>query len=178
MKNFLRYGFLLMIICGIAAGVLAFTYENTQKVIALNKIKEKEKVLKELLPEASEFIKVSNIPKVKDSLVKIHEVYMGKNGNTKVGTVWEVSTQGYSSEIVALIALNSKKEIERIKIISQQETPGLGTEITKEDFLKQFSGKNEPNLEIKKNIIPVTGATISSSAVVRVVNEVLRNSEL
>lgn len=178
MKNLLRYGLLLMVICGIAAGVLAFTYENTQKVIALNKVREKERILKEILPGASEFVQISNIPKVVDSLVKIHEVYIAKNGNKKVGTIWEVSTQGYSSEIIILVSLNSNREIEKVKVVSQQETPGLGTEITKDDFLKQFFGKNKPNLEVKKNITPITGATISSSAVVRAINEVLRHSDL
>lgn len=178
MKNLLRYGLTLMLICGIAAGVLAFTYERTQKIIALNKIREKENLLKEMLPKATKFVMLSNTPKANDSSVKIHEIYVGKNIESIVGTVWEVSTYGYSSEIFLLVALSTDKRIEKIKILSQQETPGLGTEITKRDFLDQFIGKNTPNLEVKKNIMPVSGATISSSAVVRAINEVLRHNGL
>ncbi len=54
----------------------------------------------------------------------------------------------------------------------------LGTEVTKDDFLAQFIGKKEANLEVKKNVKPVSGATISSSAVVRAINEVLKHNKI
>ncbi len=178
MKNIVRYGLTLMIICAIAAGVLAYTYENTQKVIELNKAKEKNLLLKELLPEAIEFIPLSNKPKSIDPLVNINEIYIGKKDRKDVGKIWEVSTKGYSSDIILLVAVNSEGVIEKVKVVSQQETPGLGTEVTKDSFLGQFLGKKEANLEIKKNIIPVSGATISSSAVVRAINEVLKHNRI
>lgn len=178
MKNILRYGLTLMLICAIAAGVLAYTYENTQKVIELNKAKERDLLLRELLPEAIEFVPSSNKPKSIDPLVNINEIYIGKRDGKEVGKVWEVSTKGYSSDIVLLVAVNDDGVIEKVKVVSQQETPGLGTEVTKDNFLGQFIGKKEPNLEVKKNITPVSGATISSSAVVRAINEVLKHNRI
>ncbi|ACI18870.1 RnfABCDGE type electron transport complex subunit G [Dictyoglomus thermophilum] len=178
MKNILRYGLTLFIICAIAGGVLAYTYETTQKVIEANKIREKIMLLKELIPDASDFVSSSNKPNSFDPLVTIKEIYIAKKDGKDVGRVWEVSTKGYSSDIVLLVAINDSGAIEKVKVVSQQETPGLGTEVTKDDFLAQFIGKKEANLEVKKNVKPVSGATISSSAVVRAINEVLKHNKI
>jgi electron transport complex protein RnfG len=177
MKQILRYGLILFLVCSIAAGVLAFTYENTQKVIEINKKLEKEKILKEMIPEATEFKKVENLPKVENKLVKINEINIAYKGQEKIGSIWEVVSKGYSSDIILIIGINKEGKIEHISVLSQQETPGLGSEITKDSFLKQFIGKDTPNLEAQKNITPVSGATISSSAVVRAVNEVLKHKD-
>jgi len=137
--------------------------------------KEKERILKEIIPEATDFKKVENPPKSDSNLVKITEVYIAYKGNEKTGTVWEVTSKGYSSDILMIIGTNKEGKISHITILSQQETPGLGTEIVKDSFLNQFIGRDTPNLEVKKNVTPVSGATISSSAIVRAVNEVLKH---
>ncbi|HOJ92775.1 MAG TPA: RnfABCDGE type electron transport complex subunit G [Dictyoglomaceae bacterium] len=176
MKDIFTYGITLMLICALAAAALAFTYEKTQKVIELNEAREKEKALKEILSSAKRFVKLENNITPKDPLVNIQEVYIGYDDGEKVGSIWEVSTKGYSSEIKLLVGVDKNNKILEVRVMSQEETPGLGAEVTKEGFLKQFLGKNEPNLEVKRNINPVTGATISSRAVVRAINEVLNHT--
>jgi|YelNatPaOPRAMG01_1025707.scaffolds.fasta_scaffold00897_12 electron transport complex protein RnfG len=173
MKEIITYGLILMIICAIAAGALAYTYVQTQKVIALQKEKEKFNALHEILPLAKHFDKVENIPKPKDKLVKILEIYEGKNNNQKVGKVIGLSVRGYSSDIHLFVGIDNFGKITKIKVISQQETPGLGAEVSKDSFLNQFIGKDSPNIELKKDIEPVTGATISSRAILRAVKEAL-----
>lgn len=173
MKEIITYGLILMIICAIAAGALAYTYVQTQKVIALQKEKEKIQALQEILPMAKHFDKIIGLPTPKDKLVKILEIYEGKNDNQRVGKVIELSIRGYSSNINLFVGLDNEGKITKVKVISQQETPGLGAEISKDKFLEQFVGKDSPNLELKKDIQPVTGATISSRAVLRAVKEAL-----
>ncbi|MGB9856680.1 MAG: RnfABCDGE type electron transport complex subunit G [Dictyoglomaceae bacterium] len=173
MKEIITYGLILMFICAVAAGALAYTYIQTQKVIAFQKEKEKNQALQEILPMARHFDKVSNLPTSKDKLVKILEIYEGKNDNQTVGKVIELSVRGYSSNINLFVGLDIKGKITKVKVISQQETPGLGAEISKDKFLDQFIGKDSPNLELKRDIQPVTGATISSRAVLKAVKEAL-----
>ncbi|PMQ02088.1 MAG: NADH:ubiquinone oxidoreductase [Dictyoglomus sp. NZ13-RE01] len=173
MKEIITYGLILMLICAIAAGALAYTYIQTQKVIAQQKEREKLQALQELLPNAKEFEKVSNLPTPKNKLVKIFDIYIGKNNDKFIGKVFEVSIRGYSSDINLMIGIDSSGKIVKVKVISQQETPGLGANIVKDEFLSQFIGKSSPNLEIKRDIQPVTGATISSRAVLNAVKEVL-----
>jgi electron transport complex protein RnfG len=60
--------------------------------------------------------------------------------------------------------------LKKIKIQGHGETPGLGDEIEKEYFLKQFEGKSSDQLvvikgETEDNIEAITGATISTRAV-------------
>ncbi len=173
MKEIITYGLILMIICAIAAGALAYVYNQTQRFILIQKEKEKLQALQEILPLAKHFDKINNIPKSKDKLVKIIGIYEGRNNNQNVGKVFELSIRGYSSDINLLVGLDDSRKITKVKIISQKETPGLGAEITREEFLSQFIGKNSPNIELKKDIQPVTGATISSRAVLRAIKEVL-----
>lgn len=173
MKEIIIYGLILMIICAIAAGALAYVYNQTQKVIAMQKEREKIQAFQEILSLAKHFDKVDNIPQPKDKLVKILGIYEGKNDNQKVGKVIELSIRGYSSDINLLVGLDISGKITKVKVISQQETPGLGAEITKDEFLNQFIGKNSPNMELKRDIQPITGATISSRAVLRAVKEAL-----
>ncbi|MEN2983487.1 MAG: RnfABCDGE type electron transport complex subunit G [Dictyoglomaceae bacterium] len=173
MKEIVLYGVILMIICAIAAGALAYVYIQTQKIIAMQKEKEKLQALQEILPLAKHFDNISNVPEPKDKMVKIIGIYEGKNNNQKVGKVVELIIRGYSSDINLLVGIDTLGKITKVKIISQQETPGLGAEITKDEFLNQFIGKSSPNMELKKDIQPVTGATISSRAVLRAVKEAL-----
>lgn len=173
MKEIITYGLILMIICAIAAGALAYVYNQTQRVILMQKEKEKLQAFQEILPLAKHFNKINNIPKSKDKLVKIIGIYEGKNNNQNVGKVFELSIRGYSSDINLLVGMDNSRRITKVKVISQNETPGLGAEITREEFLSQFIGKNSPNIELKKDIQPITGATISSRAVLRALREVL-----
>jgi electron transport complex protein RnfG len=60
--------------------------------------------------------------------------------------------------------------LQKISILGHGETPGLGDEIEKDNFLNQFVGKGVDNLvvikrETEDKIQAITGATISSRAV-------------
>ncbi len=56
MQSPVRLGITLMIICMVAAGLLAFTNAKTEPIIAENEQRELEEALKELLPEAETFV--------------------------------------------------------------------------------------------------------------------------
>ena len=59
-------------------------------------------------------------------------------------------------------------DIIKCKVISAQgETSGIGSKVTGEDFLAQFNGKSE-GLE---GVDAISGATISSSALIEAVRE-------
>jgi Predicted NADH:ubiquinone oxidoreductase, subunit RnfG len=70
-----------------------------------------------------------------------------------------------------LVGFDFKGEIKGIKILSQEETPGLGAKIDeikfgekKPWFLQQFEGRLAGELDLR-DIQAITGATISSKAV-------------
>ncbi len=98
-----------------------------------------------------------------------------------MGYIIETESAGYSSLIRIMYGVNEKFEIKRVKILSQGETPGLGTLITKPEFLHQFENKGSEKLEVKRYEDPytdhqdfiagLTGATISSRAVTDAIKE-------
>ncbi len=170
MKDIFKTGIVLTIVCVISAMVLSFVYQQTQPVI----IKEREKKItiaqKEVLPEAVVFKPIQLGEK---------EFSVGYDdyGNPK-GVVIKICSKGYSGLIETMIGINNEKKVEGIKILRHTETPGLGAKITQEEFLKQFKEKKSEGLGLKKEdskgeIDAITGATISSKAIVSGVRDTL-----
>jgi len=68
-----------------------------------------------------------------------------------------------------MVGFNADGSIKNIVVLEQKETPGLGTKMKGEKFLKQFRGEtpSEFNLKPEKDggdIDAIAGATISSRA--------------
>lgn len=103
-----------------------------------------------------------------------------KNGDT-VGYIFNTFESGYGGEISVMTAVNPDGTVKSVSILdASNETPGLGQNVTKENFYTQFEGKRK-GVKVVKNgavsenneIDAVTGATISSSAVTSAVNKAL-----
>jgi electron transport complex protein RnfG len=68
------------------------------------------------------------------------------------------------------------ESLQGIKIIAQQETPGLGAKIIDASFLDQFKGVAVDEVGLARDggrIDAISGATISSSAVVEGVKDAI-----
>ena len=158
-------GITLMVVGLIASLALALSNQYTSGLIADQTSTELQKSLKVVMPDADDF-------KQKDYY---YEAY--KNSQL-IGKVVTIETSGYSSMIKLLVGLDNSNKIVGVKVLSQVETPGLGSRIQEESFLSQFIGKDAAALKLKKdggNIDGITGATISSRAVVNSIQEALKN---
>jgi electron transport complex protein RnfG len=154
MNETIKLGLTLMIVTLIASLALALTNHYTSEKIEM----QKEFVIKESLDKVI----------TADSFKEEELYYDAYDKDLFVGRVLKVEVPGYSSTINALVGINLENEITGIDIISHQETPGLGADIEKDDFLAQFIGKTKDSLKIKKDggeIDGITGATISSRAI-------------
>jgi Na+-translocating ferredoxin:NAD+ oxidoreductase subunit G len=90
------------------------------------------------------------------------------------GKAVQVTVPGYHGQISMMVGIDDRGKVRGVKILSQQETAGLGAGIVKPDFLRQFNGKSAADpLEAKKDIDALTGATISSRAVCHGVKDAL-----
>ncbi|MBM3252260.1 MAG: RnfABCDGE type electron transport complex subunit G [Candidatus Omnitrophica bacterium] len=158
----MRYGLILLLICFCASLVLSVTYKFTHSRIEAQAITEEKAALDGVYPEAADF----GEEKLGDETY-----YVAKKDNKLMGYIIRAKTKGYASTINMLVGFDPKGIIKGIKILTQEETPGLGAKINEvrygEDkpwFLKQFEGKKPQELDLK-NIQAITGATISSTAV-------------
>ena len=148
MGKIIKLGAILAIFCVLSAGGLAFVYLFTQPKIELNSKLALEKSKQEVLPAS------------------------GK------GKAISVFTQGYSGKINMLVGVDPQGKVSGVKILNHRETPGLGANIVKSGFLKQFKGKSlKDPIEPKQDIDAITGATISSRAVCKGVKEALKKAK-
>jgi len=117
---------------------------------------EEEASLKDVMPLAERFEAVRRGEEI------IYYKALDKSGDC-IGVAFKASGKGYSSVIETMVGMKNDGEITAIKVISQNETPGLGTEVAGPLFTGRFSGKTPDNL---KDIQAITGASISSQAVI------------
>lgn len=156
MKEVIRYGIILSVICTAASTSLALVNSLTKEKIAFQAQVEQKESLKEVMPEGEYFE-----PVISKNEIIYYKVY-NKN-NSFMGAAFKVSTKGYSSMIDVMVGISQDGMIRAIKIISQNETPGLGSRITQAPFTSKFANKDIRSLA---DVDTIAGATISSRAVI------------
>ncbi len=154
MKEMVRYGFILGLICIIAAGFLAGVNTLTKSRIISQAQAEEEAGLKEVIPEGTHFEAVKSAEET--IYYKAHD----KEGKL-IGIAFKASAKGYSSTVETLVGMLQDGTILAIKILNQNETPGLGSRVAGSEFTGQFKSKKDLS-----DIQAITGATISSKAVI------------
>jgi len=162
-KDTIKLSVFLMVACALAAGVLSVTYVATEGRIQQQKTAELNLALSnECIPGST------SIKEVKD-----HFVGFDKK-NRKIGYAFRVYPKGYGGTIDMVVGIDLKGRVAGIKIISMNETPGLGMKASESNFLRQFMGKTSGSpLKAKKDIDAITGATITSQAVANGVKQAL-----
>jgi electron transport complex protein RnfG len=156
MKEMLRYGIVLALICVVASGLLAVVNSFTRPRIIAQAQAQEDAVLLELLPSAAYFEPV----KPGEEIL----YYKGYNkDNQLTGVVFKASGKGYSSTIETMVGMTKDGKITAIKVIGLNETPGLGSRVSESAFMSQFANKDIPGLS---QVQAITGATISSRAVI------------
>ena len=165
-------------IIGIISGLsLVGIYNYARPRIEENEEKAIQKAIFAVLPGIESYEVI-----VKDG----KEIYEGLNSSKDlVGYAFTGEGAGYQGEIKIIMGVDRElKEVKGIEILEAVETPGLGAKISSDWFKDQFKKLETLPLielikgeEIKKSnqIQAITGATISSKAVVEIVNKTLKD---
>ncbi len=169
----------LLTICVAIALALSLTNKVTVNRIAKLQAENEAKAMRQLI-DAEEF-ELTGLAII--DVAEPFDYHIAKNGGECVGYIFITSAKGYGGEISVMTAINTDGSIKAVSILSaDNETPGLGQNVTKQDFYSQYSGKTDEIQVVKsgadsKNnqINAVTGATISSRAVTLAVNRALDN---
>ncbi len=173
-KEILMPAIALFIICLVSAFLLAGTNDLTKDKIQENIEKQKIESRKEVFKTAENFID--------DSVIEIDgktvEYCVAVDGeNNKLGYVFTSTNKGYGGDVSVMTAIDIEgKVIKSVVLSMDDETPGLGQNAGKEDFLKQFENKTGIFSFVKQNgennnIEGVTSATFTSKAVIECVND-------
>lgn len=187
-------GGILALIAAVAAGLLAGTKEVTEPAIQANLQADRLKKLHELIPD--ERFDNELLRDTREVTEPTHlgtsepvTVYRARKSGEPVAVAFRViAPDGYNGRIALLVAIWSNGELAGVRAINHAETPGLGDQIEtgKNDWITQFSGHSlgepaEEEWQVSKDggaFDEITGATITSRAVVKAVRKALEFYEL
>ena len=158
----------LVLICAIMSGLLAFTNSKTAPIIAAAEAEAARAARMEVMPaETSGFTKVDTqgIPTVPATETggipeSVTEIYAADGG---AGYVFSIVAQGYGGKntLKMAVGIDSEGKITGVKVLSHSETAGLGSKITSdENFYGQFPGLDAAGAA---NADTISGATFSSN---------------
>ncbi|MCW9001624.1 MAG: electron transport complex subunit RsxG [Rhodospirillales bacterium] len=175
---------LLGVFALVAALFLALGDRATEDAIALRQAEDLKASIGQVIPPALHDNDLLNdvitVPR------KGHEplvVYQAWRDGRVVAVAYEVDGSGYAGSIRLIVGIDRNGEILGVRVLSHQETPGLGDkiEVAKDPWILGFDGLSFEKLlpdswKVKKDGGPFdqfSGATITPRAVVRIIKESL-----
>jgi len=166
----------------LVAGLLLSLVESlTREPIAEQRRLETLRALQTVLPpfdnspDADTVVLVAGKDKKGRDLMRTF--FRGRQNSKVTGMAFTVvAPDGYSGNIAMMVGVDPAGTVSGLEILSHAETPGLGDKITRDEFKKQFDGKQLDGIDwrVKKDggdFDQITGATISPRAVVKAVHQ-------
>ena len=156
----------LMVITIVSGGVLGFVYGLTKPAIDQVEANKNLKAINEVLKSDVEIVKTET--KEIDDLT--YNLAFDANGNFIGAAIKTYSKNGFGGKIELMVGMLANGIINKVSVLSQAETPGLGANMVNDKFKGQFDGKDPKTftLKVKKDggdVDAITAATISSRAV-------------
>ena len=156
----------LMVITIVSGGVLGFVYSLTKPAIDQVEANKNLKAINEVLKSDVEIVKTET--KEIDDLT--YNLAFDAEGNFIGAAIKTYSKNGFGGKIELMVGMFSNGIINKVSILSQAETPGLGANMVNDKFKGQFDGVDPKTfiLKVKKDggdVDAITAATISSRAV-------------
>jgi len=185
-KHFIQQSWLLIVSSFFFGLLIAVANARWSDEIEQNKIDKLNRLTAALLPEARHFIDLDTsgieieIEPAKGKRKKI-KVYKAVSGADEcVGWSFNASGQGFQDKIELVIAVDKDfQSIAGFDVLASNETPGLGDKIKLPNWRNQFAGAPVEELKLVKTgdvkkidseIVAISGATVSSEAVVEIIN--------
>jgi electron transport complex protein RnfG len=171
---------ILSLICLVTTGLLSLTYEMTREKRDYQIEAAANANRLALFPEAEQFIPLdlTGLDARPDDLLEADCVQ--DSTGTCLGYLFICSRRGYGGQVPVMVAVTPAGQIRGVRVLANDETPGLGKKVADASFLGQFTaqdirlpfalkvdGKQQP-------VDAVSGATISSRAVTDAINSVGR----
>ena len=181
----------LMTAAGAIAGALIVTvYLATLPRIEQHKSEVEREAVLEVLKAPASF---DTLYLVGGALVKapppgvaikgLERVYLGRDASGKrVGFAVSGTENGFQDPITVMFGYDAReRRVIAMKVIASKETPGLGDKIVKDSaFIGEFGGVAAPMAGVKRgnaktpnDVEMITGATISSRAVIQIINNAI-----
>jgi len=165
-QDIIPVAFLTIVVCA-SVILLNITNSATEEYIENAKNEAVKAMLNEQFPNMNDYSY--------DDKIELYTIFLK---DEIIGYAFMAVANGYGGPIEILVTLEStllyedEIIIHGISVVSHSETPGLGEKIVESSFSGQFTGINVDEVALSKDggkIDAISGATISSSAVVKAV---------
>ncbi len=148
----------------LAAVVLLGTSFALNGAAAQRAQSEHLRILRTILPGSTDFV----VEPYSGDDVNIRSVHKGENG-----FVIETVTPGYADDIRMMIGVSTEGTVTGLVVMEMAETFGLGAQaLTDHVFLAQLLNTSG-EADVGTNVDAITGATVTSKAIVRSVNSAI-----
>ena len=184
-KHFIQQSWLLIVASFLFGLLIAVTNAKLSPRIVQNKINKRNRLVRVLLREAKDFVLDTEIEieSIRGKKEKI-EVYRAMSeADECVGWSFNAAGSGFADKIELVVAVD--KDFEKLAgfdVLASNETPGFGDQIKYDYYRDQFKGAPAEKLKliasgdpkkIDAEIVAISGATVSSEAVVEIINNFL-----
>ncbi len=157
----------LMAACIISGLIIAAVYFVTYPIAVEKNEMLKEQAMKALVADADRF----------EPMAEKEQWFAAKKGDNTIAYIVPGESKGYGGTIKMLVAVSADGRVVDYNILTANETPGLGDKASQDFFRDRLKRKKSEDLLVvkdpsnKQNVDALTGATITSSAVVKGVRE-------
>ena len=178
-REYIAPSLVLVVICLVITGALAYINSITAPIIEQNSIKAADEARAELLPSADSFTAYDgDLVVLEADKVFVTECYIADNDTGMVVTVKSASFGGLLTEMVGIDANGA---ITGVKVTAHADTKGLGTKAHEGKYVTQYEGLDTlafaDNVKGDPAIEHVSGATISTNGVYQGVCAALKQFE-
>ena len=185
-KFILKVAGTLTVISLVVAALLGLVDNVTADKIAAIDAENTRIAMSAVAPEGSEFGDKLDITDDMTAAAasqggKLVELYPMTTAGADNGYVMKISASGSQGSIVMMVGVDADKAITGISVVSHAETSGIGTKVVgnEPNAAGEFIGESGAgSLVVGKNIIAVSGATVSTKGINMGANAALAVAEL
>ena len=183
LKHFVQQSWLLIVASFFFGLLIAVTNAGLSPKIEQNKINKRNRLIGALLPEARNFVALDTQIEIESGGGRKEKVEVFKAQSESgqcVGWSFNASGSGFADKIELVVAVDANFEkVAGFDVLSSSETPGFGDQIKYDYYRNQYKGAPAGELKlvsigdptkIDSQIIAISGATVSSEAVVEIVS--------
>ena len=159
MKKILHLTVFLAVVGALSAGVLSYVNELTAPIIEEQKLAAVKESLEVLYPGAS----FSELSTEQDETGLVTGAYLADGK----GYIYQLQVVGYNSStpIDFMMSIDLDGTVSGYAVLTQQETSGIGSRVADAEFVDKVVGSS-----VNDSIATLSGATISSTAVINGIN--------
>jgi electron transport complex protein RnfG len=172
-NSILKIALNLTVACFVSGLIISGVYALTADAAAEKVILLRNEAMRVLVADADDFTPWE----------ENEQIFIAEKAGEAIAFIVPSEQPGYEGVMQVLVAIATDGTVIDYTVTAHKETPGLGDKVNTDNFRSQFAGKSHDDLIVVKdptkteNIIALTGATISSTAVTNAVKKALVEAE-